>query len=61
MKTYKKPSILIVKLQSTQHLMDLSGGGTTSVSNRYADDDGFVKEDVSSSSSYNVWDDDWSK
>ena len=60
MKTYKRPSILIVKLQSTQHLMEVSGGGTSSISSdRYTDDDGFVKSE--GSSRYNVWDDDWSK
>ena len=58
-KTYIIPELLIVKVNVQHHLMDLSQGGTTSISKDYADGDAFVKENLRSD--YNVWNDDWSE
>ena len=58
-KTYIIPELLIVKVNTQRHLMDISSMGTASISSLEADDDAFVKENLRSN--YNVWNDDWSE
>ncbi len=57
-KTYIIPELLMVKVNVKHHLMDLSVGGTASISSEAADGDAFVKDNRSN---YNVWNDDWSE
>ena len=57
-KIYQAPTQMVVTLQVRSHLMDLSVGGTASISTRYADDDAFVKEN-STVTNKSVWDNEW--
>ncbi|MBQ7662972.1 MAG: hypothetical protein IJS48_06330 [Prevotella sp.] len=59
-KQYIIPVQTIVKLNVEHQLLDMSDLGSASISSEEADGDAFVK-DRGSSTSYNVWNDDWSK
>ncbi|MBO4907057.1 MAG: hypothetical protein J5486_08520 [Bacteroidaceae bacterium] len=57
---YNSPAILIVKLASERALLE----GSLQINNTTVNQDAWVKQDASNSSSssnYNVWNDDWSK
>ena len=56
MKSYIKPKVLILDIKLHNALMDMSVNSTTEINQNHA---GLIKEN-NSSSSYNVWDDDWS-
>lgn len=60
-KTYIIPELLIVKVNTQHHLMDLSTNGSMSIQSVSADDgvDAFVKENMYKDVS--VWNDDWSQ
>ena len=57
MKTYIIPQTIVIKVQTHHALMQMSIYGSTSIN---ADNAGLVKGNDFSSSSYSVWDEDWS-
>ncbi len=59
--TYKTPAILIVKLAAERALLEGSLQKFDTQPQVTGTNGGWAKEDASSTSGYNVWDDDWSK
>ena len=59
-KTYISPKLISVNVRTASHLLVDSGTRGLTVDYNQEVTTNFVKENRSSRSSYNVWDDDWS-
>ena len=60
-KTYQIPEITVTKIVAEQMIAESQLGLNSDAANSLSSDDILVKGERGSTSSYNVWDDDWSE